>query len=63
MSVFEDLKAIKETYKDSYFPLDGKLKITKEQYNAFINDKRTFKERYKDTIKFLKRYIKCLKKK
>lgn len=51
MSVFDDLKAMKKY--DNLFPY-GKAKITKKQYNALVNDKRTFKERFEDTIKFLK---------
>jgi len=62
MSVFEDLNYLKEKHKE-LSPFDGVVKISKEQYNHLINDKRTFKERYKDTIKLLKRMIKCLKRK
>ena len=62
MNVFEDLNYLKEKHKE-LFPFDGVVKISKEQYNYLVNDKRTFKERYKDTIKLLKRMVKCLKKK
>jgi len=58
MTVFDDLKAIKKY--NSLFPY-GKATISKEQYNALMNDKRTFKERFKDTIKILKKLEKILK--
>lgn len=71
MSVFKDLKAMKEAYKD-LCPEIEPIKLTPEVFNYWINDKSTVKEKLeyllilakdKVIIKKLKRMIKCLKKK
>ena len=52
-------------YVDDYKNLHAYTELSDFNHDAFFVHKKDhvlFKERYKDTIKFLKRYIKCLKK-
>jgi len=52
MSVFDDLKCMKEKYKDKS-PSFGLAPLTKEQYEFLMNDKRTVEERLKDILEIL----------
>ncbi len=56
MTVFDDLRVLK-TKCTPY----SCIRLSKQQYNFLVNDKRTFKERLKDTIKLLRLIIKCQK--